>query len=501
MRKTSIIALLVLASMRLVAQSDLAFYHMGAITPQSSMNNASFFPDAEFYLSFPGVSGVNLKMNSGFSYNDLMIPVAGTDSVKVDLPGVLNSLQEGDNLRLSGDLSIFQLGVVVKNKTFSLFSNIRYNVGMTYPVDFLNYFVYGNGNFIGERVEEKNISGGGIAYSEVGLGYTQAMAVMGDKELRIGARVKYLHGLFYADAADNASISMFTDADTYDLSVTFNNATFRAVGLNELEGDDASAYAIGFGSNENTGFAVDLGAELAINDRLSALFSVNDLGSITWRQDAETYTLNQGEYVLGGFENLDDVDIGQALEDSLDLWGESQLTNEEFTTAIGTRYLVGASYKLTENGVATGTVSRVGSPYGKDQLGFGAGYTHQVGKILTVSTTFSKEQHQPFKVGGGMMLRLGLFQFYGAFDDILNSVRDVGDISGVDARIGLNFMIGRKKTGPREPKPKKEKKKKEELSPFPPGYDLDHLEIKDSEEDQEDLEVSDQDEDQRDGDQ
>ena len=101
-------------------QSDLSFYHMGAFTPQSSINNASFFPDAEFYFSLPGISGLNTKINTRLSYNQLMKPVEGTDSVKVDLHGALAQLKDGDNLRIMGDVSIFQFGHSHSLQTFDL---------------------------------------------------------------------------------------------------------------------------------------------------------------------------------------------------------------------------------------------------------------------------------------------------------------------------------------------------------------------------------------------
>ena len=459
-------------SIQVKGQSDLTFYHLNDATPQSSLHNAAFFPDAEFYFSLPGLSGLNVKMNNAFSYNQLMKPVEGTDSVKVDVNGVLEELKEGDNLRLSGDVSLFQFGIRVGDKAFTLFYNMRYNGGMRYPTQFLNYFVNGNGNFIGERVEEKEISGGGIAFSELGVGYSQDFLILEDKRLTVGARLKYLQGIAHVSASKNASVTMFTDPATYDLSVVFNNASFRTAGFNELEGDDTAGYLIGFGKNKNTGFAVDLGAELEINERLTGYLSVNDLGFINWKQDVESYTFVNNEIVLNGFDDLEDIDFGQALEDSVDVWSVRDTTSESFRTPIGTRVIMGATYSVFNNGSVAGSISYNGSSYGSSEIGFGVGYTHQFGKTLTLSTSVVKEQFRPVKVGGGFMVRFGLLQLYGSFDDIMNGVKSPADLRSMDARIGLNFLIGRSNRGEKVPK---QKKPKEELSPFPPEYDLDHL--------------------------
>lgn len=472
MRKFAIAFTLLSCIQSSFGQTDLAFYQLGDRIPQGAMNNASFFPDAEFYFSLPAMSGLNVRVDNAITYNHLFLPVEGTDSVKVDLENALNNLKEGDNLRFRGDVSLFQFGVRAGNKTFSLFYNLRYSGGMTYPVQFLNYFVYGNGNYIGQEVEEKSLQGGGIAFSEIGLGYTQEFYVMDDRRLTIGGRFKLLNGIAQVSSQEDASVTMYTDPVDYDLSVQFTNAVFRTAGLNELQGDNPVGYLSGFGANKNKGFALDIGASLEINEKLVGFLSVNDFGTINWKQDVENYTLIDNEIVLTGYDNLDDIDVFQALEDSLDVWTETETSNTSYRTSIGTRYLLGANYQLLENGVVSGSISRNGSSYGFKEYGLALGYTHQFGTILALSTSAIKEQNRPLKMGGGFELRLGALQIYGAFNDILNVVRDPADTYAMDARFGINFLIGRKFTGN---KANREKKVKEELSPFPPEYDLDHI--------------------------
>ena len=454
------------------AQTDLTFHHMRAITPQSSMNNASFFPDAEFYFSFPAVSGGSLHFNNGFTYNHLMTPIENTDSVQVDFEKVLANLESGDNLRFRGDVSLFQVGVRAGNKTFSAFSNVRYHGGLTYPVNFLNYFVYGNGNFIGELVEENDISGGGIAYSEMGLGYSQKFLVGEDRNLTVGARVKLLHGIAFMESAENATINLFTTPDNYDINVQFDNASFQTAGINELQGDNLTGYVIGFGNNRNTGMAFDIGAEMEVNEKLTGYLSFNDFGFINWKQDIENYTLTADEIVLGGFDNIDDVDLDQALEDSLDVWSERSTDSAVFRTSVAGRILLSADYKLLKNGKVSGTLAWNGSPYGKSFMGYGIGYTYQLGKTLTLSSTVIKNQTKSVQVGAGFMFRLGLLQLYGVMDN-LKAAFSPADAQGLGVRVGLNFMLGRHDTGKNAIR--KPKKKKEKLSPFPPEYNLDYL--------------------------
>ncbi|MBC6409090.1 MAG: hypothetical protein GDA42_01290 [Ekhidna sp.] len=450
-------------SVSMFAQSDLTFYHFGAATPQSGMLNPSFFPDAKYYFSLPALSGIYTNANIGFRYNDLMVPVEGTDSVKVDLERVLRKLKAGDNLSLRGDLSLLQFGMRTGAGNFSLFFNLRYDGGFRYPVSFLEYFIYGNGGLVGESVEEEDLSGGGIAYHEIGVGYSRDVVILGDKNLTIGGRMKYITGLAHASTSGDASLTLFTNPNDYSISATFNNATYRTAGFNDIRGDNVTSY---LASNKNKGFAIDVGAQLEINEKLNASLAINDIGWITWKQDIENYTLTNNQISLDGFENLDDIDLAQALEDSIDVWSERETTRESFTTSTGTRIIAGANYRVLPDGIVSGSLYRNGSSYGKSEIGFGAGYTHQFGKTLTLSATVLKEQSRPVEAGFGFVVRAGACQIYNVFDDIFNVVKDPADFQSASFRFGINFLIRGGNT---------EKKQKEELSPFPPEYDLDYL--------------------------
>ncbi|MDE0472422.1 MAG: DUF5723 family protein [Ekhidna sp.] len=465
MKKIILISLSMVFSASMLAQSDLTFYHFGAVTPQSGMLNASFFPNADYYFSLPALSGMYTNANLGFRYNDLLVPVEGTDSVKVDLERVLRNLKAGDNLSVRGDLSLLQFGIRTNSGNFSLLFNLRYSGGFRYPVQFLKYFINGNGGVVGARVEEENLNGGGIAYHEIGLGYSRDMIRWGAKNITIGGRMKYITGLAYAGASDNASLRLFTSADDFSISAAFDNVTYRTAGFNDIQamGDDIFSY---LAFNKNSGFAADVGAQLEINEKLNASLAINDLGWVTWKQDIENYTLTNNQINLSGFDNLDNVDLEKALEDSIDVWSEREKTKESFTTSLGTRIVSGASYRALDDGVISGSLYRNGSSFGKSELGFGAGYTHQFGETLTLSTTILKEQSRPVEVGFGFVVRAGPCQLHSVFDDIFNAVKDPADFQSTSFRFGINFLIRGRNT---------EKKQKEELSPFPPEYDIDYL--------------------------
>ncbi|MCP4458410.1 MAG: conjugal transfer protein TraF [Cytophagales bacterium] len=465
MRKLIIASLLILGLMRSFAQTDLTFYHMGAATPQSGVYNPTFFPNAKIYFSLPVLSGFNANVNSGFSYGDLMTPVQGTDSVKVDLEGWISNLKPGERMSMNGSVSVFQFGMRRGNRTFSLSSNYRFDVSVLYPIDFLDYFISGNGAYLGQRIEETSLAASGILYQETGLAYSQEIAMENGNLLTVGVRIKYLQGMLHVGTQKDASVTMFTDTDTYDMTVQFKNAVFNTAGLNEINGSNALGYLLSPANNGNSGIGFDLGAQYQLNEKIDLSLAINDLGSITWTNDTENHELIGGEINFIGFDGLDTLDIGGALNDSLDVWTKNDTNKGSFKTSIGPKIFASSSYRVNEFGTATATLGLLRSYFGKSQVTYGIGYTQKVKDILVASTTVSGRGKQSVHVGLGLSARFGFFQLYTAVDNLSGLLKKADSFQGSDVRLGINFMIGR--GGVRTVPTKKEEKPERK---FPDWY-------------------------------
>lgn len=475
------VGLILLFTTRVCSQSDIAFHGMGAFTPQSMNHNAAYFPDVGFYFSFPMVSGVELNFDAGATYNDLMNPVANSDSVQIDIDGFLSSLARRDRLGVKGSVSAFQLGLNLKRFKMSVFSNYRYQLNFLYPTNFLNYFAKGNANFLGESVVNP-LSFGGLSYREIGVSFAKDFEILSDKKITIGVRAKQLKGLFFLGSAKNASINMFTDENSYRMNIGFRNASVRTAGLNEIQGTDVMDYVLAMksGVNQNNGFGFDLGAVLEINERLSTSLAVNDLGFINWTQDTETYEFLENEIVFDGLNDLNDIDVAKALEDSINAWTKSSLSETHFRTGVGTNVLASATYLTGKRGRLHATIGIYSTPFKLNRSSYGVGYTHHFGRILLLSTTVSKETSSSVRLGGGFAINTGAIQLFGSTENMLNYLTGADGASGADFRVGLNFMFAKTRQDTAETeKPKRKKKKK--LSPFPPEYELDHLEDSDTE--------------------
>lgn len=458
------------------AQSDLAFYHLGELTPQNSIFNPVFFPDADFYVSLPVISGISTNMNNSFTYNDMFVAIAGTDSVQFDADKLLSNIDDGDKLSFDGSVSLLQIGFHVgKAGAVQLFANERVKSRMYYPERLMTYLLEGNGEYLGQEVSESNLRGQGTYYREYGAGYTHELSIMGNKKLRVGMKFKYLQGFVQAEVDENASVNLITDEDTYNVRVITNQSVLRTAGLDAIENSD---YLM---SNGNNGFGFDFGADLQITPKLNVALAVNDIGSITWKEGTKNYELIESEATFGGMDLRDLDNAGDVLQDTLDqLFDYEVIEGGEFKSKLNTRVFVSGSYKVIPKGTVTATVM-TRNDLGDLSFTYGLGYTHYVGKMLTVSATVSRKPKQGMAIGGGIGARLGIVQLYTSVDNTIGFT-DIRNMQNLNVRFGVNLLFGRrsvKKEKSQEivtpSETVKEKSKKEKISPFPDEYELNHL--------------------------
>jgi hypothetical protein len=279
-----------------------------------------------------------------------------------------------------------------------------------------------------------------------------------------------LQGLVNVHSSDNLSFNVNTDSLNFDLNVSVNDPVFYTAGIddNSLGGDNAGSY---LGSNGNKGFGLDLGAEFDLNEKINIALAINDLGSINWSDEVKNYTVNNTQISYEGLDLKDTNDLGGALADTLSAKFNDEENALSFKRSLDTRIFLGGTYQILPKGNISASITNK-FILGKPNTSFGVGYTHKFGKILTASGTMTKKPKQKPTFGGGFAFKLSFFQLYAVVDNAFG-YSDVTSLKNMDFRIGLNFIFGSHK--PKE-RVVKDKEEKELISPFPPEYNLDHLE-------------------------
>ena len=181
----------------------------------------------------------------------------------------------------------------------------------------LEFFWGGNGQFIDETINiapRINL----MAYQEFGFGVGFNVS----ENLSLGTRLKYLigAGAFYTS---NSVVAVHTDPDYYALSAD-TDYLIHTAGIPQADLNNGEFFDFDFASNffgENRGFAIDLGANLKVGEKLNIQTSILNLGKINWEDNVNTYW-SQGSLT---FEGLD-------LQPILD---EGELDTEEILDSIG----------------------------------------------------------------------------------------------------------------------------------------------------------------------
>ncbi len=418
----------------LFAQQNLALHFMD-VWQQNRTNPAHF---SEEKVSIGIASFYNNSVVEGFNLSDVIREENGENVLDID--AAIASMDTRNKLRQYFSLETINVGVNLGKFGVSLSHALRFDAVYEYPKTFAQVAFQGNAQFIdqtveiGSRVDFKT-------YNEFALG----LAYQTEK-FNVGGRFKYLVGAGSAVTnPDRQQASIYTDPDIYQLTV---NADYElaSAGILQFEnfGDYEFEYApagedIQFGGN--TGVAFDLGAEVNLG-KLQLSASVLDLGSITWKENANTYS-TRGTFTYDGLDisgalTGEEIDFAGAL-DTLEAIFVVEENDASYTTDLASQAYVSARYDLTEK-LTVGALY-----YGRfEDLNPFTAVTlsgqMKLGKIATAGATYSIINDKFTNVGLNGMVKLGPVQFYALTENVagLISQKD-GEI--VNFRLGLNVVL------------------------------------------------------------
>ena len=378
-----------------------------------------------------GISNFNVSLyNSNLNYSNLF----GDDKTAIDAVKFVNSLDDDNNINMNFSLDMINAGFRVKKLFFNIDWRIRMTSNMNYSKDFLGFFVYGNGHYLGrENPCNFNVGLDAMMFQEIGVGVQYEV----NDKLTVGIRPKFLGGLASV-VIDNENTKIYTDAETYavsadvDLNIKAASALktdVRKIGdlfnvLDSLNGGDV----ISFG--ENIGFGVDFGASYTINDRIGVAAGVYDLGYIKWK-DAKVKTNSKKDVTINNslFDDYHDltnleIDYKSMLENVVDaVWGNDSLqTGADYKTYLKTRLMLQGYYEINPmvRFTAIGQMYVVG---GSVKPALTLAYSGMFWNHLNVTVNGTLSKYTGSSIGLGLGFHAGPFNFYAATDNILGVLK------------------------------------------------------------------------------
>lgn len=371
---------------------------------------------------------------------------------------VYDQLEPTDNIfQLEADIDLLSFGFKVGWNYFYFHSTERFSLDFRYPQRMFDLFdpevdLHGQDIF----VEGTDLTV--MHYREYGLTYARKLL----SSLTVGATAKYLYGMD-AIRGDDLSLQILSDATQPELTFKGSGHVYTSLGadaairaqLSATAGIDTVAlqdYAYGY---NNHGFALDLGANLLLLDRVRLSASVLDLGGITWKSNLQSYTAQGFEYEIDYFQQYDTNSVGNlipigvpledlepdelffGLSDSIVAQINKDLGAENFNTSIPTKVNLGVSLSLTDR-IDVSLLSHSVFNRGSFRQSAMLSSNIRLGNAVSLLLTYSAAGGSFSDFGGGFSLNLGILQLYALTD---NAVSFVNLDKNVHLRFGVNFTF------------------------------------------------------------
>ncbi len=255
------------------------------------------------YFSLPVLPNMNVNLASNFGVKDFIFKQNdGTLTTfmngDVSASDFLGGLKDNNKLIFDYDMTLVSVGF----KAFGGYNTVELgahaSMGLNLPKDLFAFMK----EMKNDHYDISDIEAKGRAYVNLDLGHSRQI----NDALRVGAKVKFLFGIAYADASfDKLTADLQNDAWKMSLrgdAVIAGGGHFSVDKDGWVDGyDDFSVGMNGFG------MGIDLGATYDMKDLVDGLklsAAITDLGFIRWKDCAKATANEHNTYTFEGFSNM-----------------------------------------------------------------------------------------------------------------------------------------------------------------------------------------------------
>ena len=371
MKRNKIYALL--ASMLLLPsahsfgqQALRSAYFLEGYNYRHQMNPA--FASERNYVSFPLLGNLNMGAQGNVGLSNFLYKKDGQLTTflneSVSSKEFLDGLSNTNRINANLNLTLMSVGFSAWGGYNTIDLGIRSTTSMTLPYDLFSFMKNGMTSE-DTRYNMENIGIRSTNFAEIALGHSHKI----NDKLNIGAKVKFLLGLAYADMKiSNMNVQLSEDKWMIEANGEMNTSVKGLIlptkeeSGKELDSEEQKDLVdwdeIDFDSPGLTGFgmAFDFGATYKVMDDLEVSAALLDVGFISWKNTTKAVTSNK-PWEFDGFKNIaiDDPDSENDFENQWENLSDDledftnfhrTKTNAKNTTALGATLNIGAEYKL-----------------------------------------------------------------------------------------------------------------------------------------------------------
>jgi hypothetical protein len=448
----------------LSAQESMSLQFMKGMPQSNLMNPALHNDSSKIVVGIPGMSGVYYDFNSGFAIDDFMHKGTGllADSLVLDLDKFQGSLSSSNHMHQQFSLPIFYLGFRNKRSFFSFGISEKAMAQLSFDKSLVNFLVEGNAEYMGKTQNLGNLDMDAFQYREYALGYSYETL---SNKLTIGLKTKLLFGKF-AFQTEQMHLSVETAVDGSYLNLNSDMKINMSAPVNlEYDSDNYFSGAKSDGTStkeyllegDNKGLAFDLGAVYKLTPKITFSGSVIDLGKISFTNKTVNFD-HVSTYKWEGIDFSKSIDKGSSdyvkpsdlfetefnkLKDTFRP-AKSEFSSEAFNVTIPTKVYLGGTYDINRQ-FNVGLLDRMYFYDGNSQNTFTLSANAMFLDFLSLTGSYSFVGNSSNNLGLGLAIRAGFVQIYAVSDNVI-AVLDPAKAEFANARFGISFLFGRKKT-------------------------------------------------------
>ncbi len=259
------------------------------------------------HLALPVLGGVGIGVNSNLGLNDFLFP--DSNNINGELKSFLHpdisisdfasGLKSKNSISQSFDVNILSLGFF-GFKGYNTFSiSVKESMTMTIPEDMFMLLKGGQSSY-----DLSNLGLKGSSYAEVAFGHSRKIS----EQLTVGASVKALVGLAYADFGFSNTVVTMSD-DVWKLSADASGSLAALGSVIDLNDDDELEFGDSYGP-AGFGLAIDLGATYEVFENFTVSLALTDIGYIAWN-NVSTIGIEGGESTLLDYSDTFDYETAE----------------------------------------------------------------------------------------------------------------------------------------------------------------------------------------------
>jgi len=422
----------------LQAQNNISFFHLEDYVQQTTDVSPVYVPKNSLSLGIlPGINGVYASISSDLPANLILTPDTNNSNANdLNFQSIIDNLKGNHlNLDVQQSINILQLSFKKEKGSFTFFANQKLNTNFSFSKN--GIFNIANG---GLRLNNNQIlfddEINGTAFIEIGAGITRQFL---NQKLAIGLKAKYIIGLANISTFDDGSLIIDIE-DDYSWVINSKNAGIRSSSIID---DTDNLFSL-----NNTGIGFDIGASYKILPNLEVELAINDIGSITWKNNVNEYLLdNVTDIVIDGVDLTNDGDLEEEFFDKIEEATNGRERNGgTYKTSLPTNSYLSVSYKLGFIHQFRATMFNRHT-FTDNKPVLAAGYNLAL-KRTTYGVVGIKDEVGNANLGINLATKLGPLQLYFASDNLVSTLSNLNTpekITKVNARVGINFVFGYKK--------------------------------------------------------